>query len=196
MQLVLDKMPLQAASPDAWLKVVHSSFDRFLQDHAACERKASALAMSMVARYPDREALLEPMICLAKEELAHFHEVYRLMHRRGVALASDDKDPYVSGLLRLVRHGREEHFMDKLLISSLIEARSCERLGMVGESLQDSELSAFYRRLAREEAGHHMIFVRIARLYFAEGALTERMEYLSAAEADIMLSAPLRPAVH
>ena len=196
MQLVLDKMPLRAPSPQAWLDTVHGSFDSFLQDHAACERKASALAMSMVARYPDRDALLEPMICLAKEELAHFHEVYRLMNKRGVALAADEKDPYVSSLLRLVRHGREEHFLDKLMISSLIEARSCERLGLVGESLEDVELASFYRRLAREEAGHHMIFIRIARFYFEDEALSERLNHLSAEEAEIMLSVPLRAAVH
>lgn len=196
MQLVLEKMPLRASSPTGWLPVIHGAFDKFLQDHAACERKASALAMSMVARYPDREALLEPMICLAKEELAHFHEVYRLMHKRGIPLAADEKDPYVSELLRLVRHGREEHFLDKLLISSLIEARSCERLGLVGDSVEDPELAAFYRRLAREEAGHYMIFLRLARFYFGDEILLERLNYLADQEADIMMSVPLRPAVH
>ncbi|MFY7929339.1 MAG: tRNA-(ms[2]io[6]A)-hydroxylase [Oligoflexus sp.] len=189
-------MPLKASSPKAWLLAVQSDFDRFLQDHAACERKASALAMSLVARYPDREPLLEPMICLAKEELAHFHEVFRLMQKRGVPLSNDEKDPYVSALLRHVRHSREEHFLDKLLISAVIEARGCERFGMVAEALDDPELQAFYRRLAREEAGHYMIFLRIARLYFSPEELSERLEYLLEQEATIMLAQSHRPAVH
>ena len=42
-------------------------FDRFLIDHAACERKASATAMSFVVRYPDRDRVLEPLIALAIE---------------------------------------------------------------------------------------------------------------------------------
>jgi tRNA-(ms[2]io[6]A)-hydroxylase len=196
MNVVLEKMPLKSPSPREWLVAVHSDFDRFLQDHAACERKASALAMSLIARYPDREPLLEPMICLAKEELAHFHEVFRLMQRRGVALGSDEKDPYVAALLRHVRHGREEHFLDKLLISALIEARGCERFGLVAESLDDPELQAFYRRLAREEAGHYMIFLRIARLYFSAEELTERLEFLLEQESAIMLAQAHRPAVH
>ncbi len=193
---VLGKLPLREVSPKAWLDAVHGSFDQFLQDHAACERKASALAMSLVARYPDREPLLEPMICLAKEELTHFHEVFRLMQKRGVALAADEKDPYVSALLRLVRHGREEHFLDKLLISSIIEARGCERFGLIADSLSDPELKEFYSRLAREEAGHYMIFVRIARLYFDEKTLADRFEALLDAEAAIMLAVPHRAAVH
>ncbi len=196
MQLTLEKLPLKAASPQGWLDMALGSFDIFLQDHAACERKASALAMALIARYPDREPLLEPMICLAKEELAHFHEVFRLMQKRGVPLASDEKDPYVSGLLRLVRHGREEHFLDKLLISSIIEARGCERFGLVSEALTDPDLAAFYRRLAREEAGHYMIFLRIARLYFEENVLNDRLEELLEREAEIMLAIPHRPAVH
>lgn len=193
---VLGRLPLRSSSPRGWLEAVHASFDQFLQDHAACERKASALAMSLVARYPDREPLLEPMICLAKEELQHFHEVFRLMQKRGVPLASDEKDPYVSALLRLVRHGREEHFLDKLLVSSLIEARSCERFGLLADSLSDPELQEFYSRLAREEAGHHMIFIRIARLYFDEPTLEDRFDSLLDAEAEIMLAAPHRAAVH
>ncbi len=68
-----DNLPLAFATPADWVSVVMADFDHFLLDHASCERKASANAMSFVVRYPDRKALLEPMICLAKEELAHFH---------------------------------------------------------------------------------------------------------------------------
>ena len=196
MEHVLDKLPLKALTPPGWIQVVLKDFGSFMQDHAACERKASALALSLVAKYPDREALLEPMICLAKEELAHFHEVYRLLHRRGLALANDEKDPYVAGLLRHIRHGREEHFLDKLLVSALIEARSCERLGIVSESLDDQDLQNFYRRLAREEAGHYMIFIRLARLYFDGSTVQRRLDELLDHEAEIMLKAELRPAVH
>ena len=195
-ELVLEKLPLKASTPAAWVAIVMQDFERFMQDHAACERKASALAMSMVAKYPDREALVEPMICLAKEEMAHFHEVYKLLHQRGQTLANDEKDPYVAGLLRQVRHGREEHFLDKLLVSALIEARSCERLGLVAEAIEDEELKVFYRRLAREEAGHYMIFVRIARFYFEPQLVQKRLDELLQIEAEIMLKAELRPAVH
>ena len=45
---------LKVASAQDWLDTVLGSFDEFLLDHAANERKASAMAMSMVAHYPDR----------------------------------------------------------------------------------------------------------------------------------------------
>ena len=55
------------------------SFDAFLIDHAACERKASATGMWFVVRYPDRPVLLDPLIAFAREELEHFHRVYRVI---------------------------------------------------------------------------------------------------------------------
>ncbi len=196
MSLALEKMPLRAPTPDTWILAVLNDFPAFLQDHAACERKASAAAMSMVTKFPDFEALVEPMICLAKEELAHFHEVYRLMHKLGVPLGTDEKDPYVTALLKPVRHSRQEYFLDRLLVASVIEARGCERFSLVGEALNGQELGSFYQRLAREEAGHYMIFLRLARHYFPEQQVHERLQYLLDAESTAMLAVPARAAVH
>ncbi len=196
MSLVLDKMPLQEPTPASWLQAVLNDFPSFMQDHAACERKASAMAISMVTKFPDHEALVEPMICLAKEELAHFHEVYRLMHKMDIPLKTDEKDPYVSALLKPVRHSRQEYFLDRLLVASVIEARGCERFSIVAAALKDAELGPFYQRLAREEAGHYMIFLRLARHYFSESTVQDRLLYLLDAEATAMLAVPPRAAVH
>ena len=43
MKLNLD---IGVPSKKEWLEAVMSDFDAFLQDHADCERKASAMAMS------------------------------------------------------------------------------------------------------------------------------------------------------
>ncbi len=196
MSLVLDKMPLRESTPAGWLEAVMSDFPSFMQDHASCERKASANAMALVKQFPDHEALVEPMICLAKEELAHFHEVYRIMHKRGIPLGVDEKDPYVTGLLKSVRHSRDEYFLDRLLVGSLIEARSCERFTIVAEGIQDQELIPFYQRLAREEAGHFRIFLRLARHYFPEQIAYDRLQYLLDVETAAMLAVPVRAAVH
>jgi tRNA-(ms[2]io[6]A)-hydroxylase len=196
MNLALDKMPLREPTPAGWLEVVMRDFPGFMQDHASCERKASAMAMAMVNKFPDHEALIEPMICLAKEELAHFHEVYRILHRRGIPLAVDTKDPYVTALLKPVRHSRQEYFLDRLLVACLIEARSCERFSIVAEGLEDPELAPFYQRLAREEAGHFRVFLRLARHYFSEQKVFDRLQYLLDVETAAMLAVPLRAAVH
>ena len=196
MSLLQDKLPLRVLTPPGWIQAVLADFESFLQDHANCERKASALAMSFVAKYPDRTALTEPMISLAKEEWTHFHEVYKLLHSRGSGLTLDEKDPYVSAMLSQVRHGRDEHFLDRLLISAVIEARGCERFAIVATADLDEDLKGFYRRLAREEAGHYTVFVRIARHYFSEAEASERLNQLLDWEAKAMLSVPHRAAVH
>ena len=64
-------MELRVDTPKEWVNTALSDFDHFLIDHASCERKASAVGMSFVVRYPDRSALLEPMIQFAREELEH-----------------------------------------------------------------------------------------------------------------------------
>ncbi|MCB0677970.1 MAG: hypothetical protein KDC30_14825, partial [Saprospiraceae bacterium] len=106
-----------ASSPD-WLAAVLADFDAFLQDHADCERKASAMAMSFVAKYPDRQEIIPELIETAIEELEHFQQVYRLMEERGIALThSIGEDPYVKALLQRCHSGREERFLDRLLIA-------------------------------------------------------------------------------
>jgi tRNA-(ms[2]io[6]A)-hydroxylase len=191
-----DQMPLRVATSSEWVHVALSDFNAFLLDHAACERKAAAVAMSLVVKFPDRLALIEPMICLAREELAHFHEVYQLIQKRGLQLAPDEKDPYLNLLLKHVRNGRDEYFLDRLLVSGIVEARGCERFKIVAETLDDGDLKAFYQHLAKVEAGHFMIFIRVARVYFDEKVVTDRLDELLELEADVIRSLPHRPAVH
>ncbi len=200
MSLVRDNLPLKIPSPQGWLDAVMADFNAFMVDHATCERKASGLAMSFVAKYADKTFLVEPMISLAREELAHFHEVYKLMQKRGLRLAMSDKDPYVTALLKHARHGDDEHFLDRLIICGVVEARGCERFYMVGEALSripgEEELGAYYTRLGREEAGHYKIFLKIAGHYFPEEVVRKRTEEILAREAEAMLAVPFRPAVH
>jgi tRNA 2-(methylsulfanyl)-N6-isopentenyladenosine37 hydroxylase len=108
-------LDLRVKTPPEWLDAVFGDFDAFLLDHANCERKASATGMSFVARYPDKLELLDPMIEFAKEELEHFHVMYRICAQRGLTLADDYKDPYVNTLRTNIRAGGDIHFLDRLL---------------------------------------------------------------------------------
>ena len=104
-------------------------FDAFLQDHANCERKASAMAMSFVAKYPDRTEIIPELIDTGIEELEHFRDVYEIMKARHVPLPQEiGQDDYVKQLLDSCRSGRVERFMDRLLLASdgVSEARSVE----------------------------------------------------------------------
>src|SRR3954466_609026 len=101
MKLSLD---LTAATRPEWVKTVMCDFPAFLQDHADCERKASAMAMSFVAKYPDRVEIIPELIETGREELEHFQQVYAHMVKRGIQLAKEMKQaPYISALLELCR---------------------------------------------------------------------------------------------
>jgi tRNA 2-(methylsulfanyl)-N6-isopentenyladenosine37 hydroxylase len=191
-------LDLRFSTPASWLDAVFADFDGFLLDHAACERKAAATGMSFVVRYPDRPPLIEPMIEFAKEELDHFHKVYRVIERRGLRLADDYKDPYVNALRSRVRSGGEELLLDRLLVAGVIEARGCERLFLVAEALagREPELEPLYGDLARAESRHHGLFLRLARRLFDADAVDARAAELLDFEAELVRRLPHRAAVH
>ena len=187
---------LLVKTPRAWIAVVMADFDAFLADHANCERKASALAMSMVVKYPDRTRVIPGLIELAQEELTHFAQVYRLMEARGVPLARDSQDYYVNQLIALMRHGREERFLDRLLVSSLVESRGAERFRLVSEAMDQASLKHFYRDLWASEAKHGNVFVEMALVYFDADLVYPRLHELARKEAGIIERLEIRPALH
>jgi tRNA 2-(methylsulfanyl)-N6-isopentenyladenosine37 hydroxylase len=191
-------LDLRFKTPPAWLDAVFADFDRFLLDHAACERKAAATGMSFVVRYPDKSAIIEPLIEFAREELEHFQIMYRIIHERGLVLADDYKDPYVNALRARVRTGGEGMLLDRLLVAGIVEARGCERLFMVAEALEQrkSALAQPYLDLARAEARHHGLFFRLAHACFADEPIAERASVLLDYEAELVQKLPHRAAVH
>jgi tRNA-(ms[2]io[6]A)-hydroxylase len=186
---------LVATHPD-WVHTVLADFDAFLQDHANCERKASALAMSMVIKHPDRTRIVPALIALAQEELEHFRQVYELMVARGLPLVKDTQDPYVNQLAACMRHGREPRFLDRLLISSLIECRGAERFGIIADALEDPELKAFYVSLWKAETKHGHQFVDMALQYADAETARARLHELAEREAEIVQSLEWRASLH
>src|SRR6266542_2311889 len=123
---------LLSSTDPRWVDVALSDLDRTLGDHAHCEKKASATAMKLVADYPREPDLVRKLARLAQEEAQHFLAVLNELARRGAHLPPDGGDPYAQALLRLVRGG-SARLVDRLLVGALIEARSCERLALLGE---------------------------------------------------------------
>jgi tRNA-(ms[2]io[6]A)-hydroxylase len=194
MKLNLD---LGKSSKKEWLDAVMSDFNSFLQDHADCERKASAMAMSFVAKFPDRKEILPELIETAIEELEHFEMVYKIMESRDVPLLqSIGEDPYLKQLIKLCHSGREERFMDRLLVASIVETRGAERFRLVSEALEDEELKRFYKKLWVSEAKHGHIFVKMALNYFDHDKVYERLNWWVEKEADIIDSLEIRAALH
>ncbi len=182
--------------PD-WIKAVLNDFDAFLQDHADCERKASAMAMSFVAKYPDRKEIIPELIDTAIEELEHFQRVYEIMEEREVALpAKMQEDNYIKGLLKSCRNGKNERFLDRLLIASIVECRGAERFKIVYENVKEERLKKFYQMLWASEAKHGEVFVQMALNYFDQRQVYNRLEDWATMEADIISQLPLRAALH
>lgn len=190
-------LELSTPSPPAWIEAVMADFNAFLQDHADCERKASGFAMSMVAKYPDRTAIIPELIETALEEMEHFKLVYEVMAARGVQLAHViPKDYYIENLMALRRTGREEHFLDRLCIGSVVESRGAERFRLVEEALTDPELKRFYKMLWTSEAKHGNLYVNMALRYFPEDAVYERLNWFNAREGEIVQGLEIRAALH
>lgn len=187
---------LQSETGDEWVARVREDFTTFLQDHAACERKAQATAMSFIANYPSRSELIDAMTELAVEELDHFRRVHELLRARGDSLAQDRKSEYVAGLRGALRQGSQDRFVDRLLIAGIIEARSCERLGLIGRSWDEPEIRDFYRELAICEARHHATFVDLAKRYEEPDVVDARLAELLDFEARVLAASPKTAHVH
>jgi tRNA-(ms[2]io[6]A)-hydroxylase len=194
MKLSID---LACDSDPKWIAAVMGDFDRFLQDHADCERKASAMAMSFAAKYPNRTEIIPELIETAIEELEHFQSVYQLMEEKGIKLNHEiGEDKYVKKLIGFCRDGREERFLDRLLLASIIECRGAERFRLVYEALEEPKLKKFYHELWASEAKHGNIFVKMALNYFDEKSVYKRLEELNNIEAEVLNSLPFRAALH
>ncbi|MFW6057273.1 MAG: tRNA-(ms[2]io[6]A)-hydroxylase [Persicimonas sp.] len=191
---------LREDTPDEWAVYVADHLDKFLIDHAAAERKASANAMHFVVRYPDKADIVDAMVEVAREELEHFHQVFHLMQERGVELAADEKDPYINALLKKGHKQGQKRLLDRLLLGSIIEYRGCERFAMLARELatrpDEADLADFYKELAASEAKHRGDFYELALEYFPEEEVQERLDYWLDLEAEIVAGLPIRAALH
>ncbi|MEE9239353.1 MAG: tRNA-(ms[2]io[6]A)-hydroxylase [Thermodesulfobacteriota bacterium] len=191
------RVDLIGKSSTAWIDTVMSDFDTFLQDHANCERKASAMAMSFIAKFPDRVEIIPDLLDTAIEELEHFKAVYKIMERRQVLLPSKiGQDSYVKQLVDQCRSGKMDRFMDRLLLASVIECRGAERFKLISEALEDIELKDFYKNLWISEVKHGNIFVKMTINYFDSDSVYKRLDELNVLEAEVLDSLPLKAALH
>ena len=191
-------LELTVATKPGWIDVVMADLPSFLQDHADCERKASALAMSLVAKYPDRLEIIPELIATGVEELEHFQLVYEVMQRRGIPLLKEiRKDPYITALMQLLHSDTVRRFLDRLLLASIIECRGAERFRLVSEALYDEkELHKFYHDLWVSESRHGHIFVGMALEYFEEEDVYGRLRELNEAEGRVVDGLEFRAALH
>jgi tRNA-(ms[2]io[6]A)-hydroxylase len=189
-------LSLASRTESGWLERALANLDEILVDHAHCEKKAASSALNLLFRYPERHALLLPLTELAREELAHFAEVLRLMTTRRLPLRHQVPSPYAGQLLQAVRTREPERLLDTLLGNALIEARSCERLRLLAEAVPDRDLATLYRGLLASEARHHAIYVELAEQVAPAADVRARLGELAAHEASVIAAAPALVRLH
>jgi tRNA-(ms[2]io[6]A)-hydroxylase len=190
---------LRSETDPSWARIAAEDLASTLADHAHCEKKAAASAIALVNDYPDDAELVRALSRLAEEEIGHFREVFELLTERGATLARDRGDPYARRLLALVRQPAELRKLDRLLVSALIEARSCERFFLLKQELErrgEADLAARFRRLESSEAGHAALFVELASARYGQEQAQVRLDELAHAESEIVRELPLVARIH
>ena len=191
-------LDLASATDPAWIGRALADVDVILVDHAHCEKKAASTALGLIFRHPERTALVAPLSRLAREELSHFEEVLEVLERRGVPFVKLPASPYAGELMKIVRDKDPARLLDTLLCCAVIEARSCERMQILAERLQDPELAKLYRGLLAAEARHHQAYIDLARGVglWTETEIRARLAEIAVHEAAVIARAPKTPRLH
>jgi tRNA-(ms[2]io[6]A)-hydroxylase len=193
-------LPLLVRTPDEWAEVALGDTLALLNDHAYLEKKAAANALEMLNRWPEPmppKMWITTLAGVARDETAHLAMVCKVLHRRGGRLEKVHKNPYANALRQLVRRGQGNcEIVDRLLISALIEVRSCERFEVLARVSTDAELVRLYHGLWASELSHYLLFLRLANRVLAPVEVSSRWQEFLQAEADILLAQPPGPRMH
>lgn len=194
-------LPLRFTTPPEWAASVLSAPLALLNDHAHLEKKAASNALELLNRWPEPnppENWVAAMTAVARDEVEHLAVVSRLLARRGGRLTRQHANPYASDLHKLVRRGSgPDELVDRLMISALIEARSCERFKLLGDAVaNDTELRKLYRGLWASEHGHYRTFIQLAEQIQNARDVARRWDEMLDAEATIIQSQTSGPRMH
>lgn len=189
---------LQSESTARWLSQVDEHLPEILIDHAHCERKAASTAMNLMNSYTENRQLCIEMTRIIEEELEHYHMVMEVLDRRGIEFKRLTSGHYGRELNALTQNREPQRAVDRLLVASLIEARSCERFRLLADHVRnrDAELANFYAGLFESEARHHTTYVKIAEEFAPRKEVLTRLDQLSEQEAAIIAKGSPLPRMH
>lgn len=200
-------LPLRYDTPLAWAHEAMRDPLALLNDHAHLEKKAASNALELLCRWPEPnppENWVAAMTAIARDEAEHLGVVTKLIARRGGKLTRTHRNAYALALRKLVRLGKgTDELVDRLLVSALIEARSCERFALLAQACDepdapahDPKLAKLYRGLWASEHGHYRMFVQLAEGVVDPTRVADRWSAMLDAEAAIIQSQPAGPRMH
>lgn len=189
---------LKLPTDPRWVQIVELDIGEVLTDHAYCEQKAASNAISNIVKFPEYPDMVDAMVQICQEEIKHFGMVHEKLKERGLKLGRERKDLYVQDLMNFMVKGgsRAGQFVDKMLFSALIEARSCERFSLLSEHLSDPDLRSFYRELMVSEASHYTTFIGLARKYAENIDVKTRWQEFLTHEASLMSKYGKKESIH
>jgi tRNA-(ms[2]io[6]A)-hydroxylase len=185
-------------TPPAWADDALADLPALLLNHYFLEVKAACQAHWLEAHCGERLAVsVRDLRALAKEEEAHAKRVQTFLRELGdgVRPRSQGENRYVRGLRRHVaRTGFA--LCDRLLVSALIEGRSCERFRLLARAARSTPLGSFYEDLYAAEARHYAFFLELAAEVAGADAARARFNELARFEGELVASLPHGSRIH
>jgi len=189
---------LASTTPATWAQAAAADLPALLSDHAHCELKAAASAMTLLRHHAGRPGLVACLAPLVREEFDHFQRVLRELEARGEALRPDRPSPYGAALIAAAGapRRRADGYVRALLVAALIELRSHERFVALLDCPAAAPLHALLAPLAQAEERHGATFIELACAAAPRAEVEALFHELAQAEAGILLRAPPGPRVH
>ena len=178
---------LRCQTPDSWLEKAVSELPILLIDHANCEKKAASTALNLMYRHVDQTEMILRLSKLAREELRHFEQVVAILKERNISYAQISSARYAGELRASVRTHEPARLIDILIVSAIVEARSCERFSRLVDVL-DQELAEFYASLLKSEARHFKVYLQLAEQASEGVSIDERIDHFLAEDERLITS--------
>ncbi len=187
-------------TPTGWASAALHDPTALLSDQVYLEKKAANNALEFLNLWPSAKApshWLSSIASIARDETLHMQLALKLLEKKGGTLERTHKNPYAIDLRQLVRKGKgNQELADRLLVSALIEARSCERFMRLSEEAKDGDLSKFYGSLVSSENGHYQLFVDMSKKVLPAKEVQARWDKLLDEESGIIAAQPIGPRIH
>lgn len=182
--------------PSDWLPKVLANLPAMLIDHAHLERKAATTSINL-EKYHELYHRIDELNAIAMEELQHFQLLLALLKRRQIPFGPPLKSPWITGLMKSIRHGVRQQSIDHLICCALIEGRSCEKFQILGEALEpiDIELADLYAGLVESEGNHYATYLLMAK-ELDEVETRNRLNYYLDLDAELIRNPNPLPTLH
>ncbi len=185
--MLITEYELFTSTPQIWYERAAIHLKTILLDHAWCERKAAQSALALLNRTADRKIQAQ-LSRIVREEMRHFEILLPWLKKYKVEWSFLQPPRYGKALLLARSTDPSQRICDTLVISSLIESRSCERFNGLADVLDDKLLASFYRKLMLAEQRHAQVYLEIAQLWgFDEDTVCDSYTRLAKFEGKLIL---------